>query len=340
MFKLDAIGLLKVNRMIRSNRLKFLGVLMADLLGWRYTIVRLDPVAACNLRCAMCYFSNPDWVAANTGGRFTNNQLNRLADGFFAEALLLYIGCGFEPTVYKGYPEIVRLAKARGVRFVSLVTNGQLLTEPDLLALIEYGLDEIIVSLHGVRPETYQRLMPGASYQRLHQNLGLLTRLSRAHGQNVPRLRLNFTVNRDTLSELSELLERFAGYDLRCLQVRPMTNLGGALYSGAELSGAFEQYQVEINALKQQCKDRGIVLLVNDDDPSIQHTNPYAVVYENAVLRTISPRCVWMPGLDAEGNYRAFKASIGFRRRLLRWVIYGDSELARSSVLVSSQVSL
>ena len=339
MIRFDAARLLRVNRLIRSNRLKFLAVLAADLLGLRYTVVRLDPAATCNLRCAMCAFSNPDWVAANAGGRFTEAQLDRIADSFFPEALLLYIGCAYEPTTCKGYPDIVRRAKARGVRFVSLVTNGQLLTEGAVSALIDHGLDEIIVSVHGVRPDTYHRLMPGASWERLHHNLGMLTRLKRKRGSQTPALRLNFTVNRDTVAELSGLPGAFGDYDPRCLQVRPITDLGGALYAGASLEGCLEDYWRAITDLREECRTRGIVLLCNEDDPAIREANPYAVVYEHAVLRTISPRRIWMPGLEAEGDYHAFKTVIGFRRLLWRWALRGDGDLVHSTPLASSRVS-
>ena len=339
MFQLDALHLLKANRLIRSNRLKFLAVLAADLIGLRYTVVRLDPVAACNLRCAMCYFSNPDWVEANTGGRFSEAEVRGIADAFFPEALLVYIGCGYEPTTYKGYPEIVRLAKERGVRFVSLVTNAQLLTEDAVSALIGHGLDEILVSLHGVRPDTYHRFMPRASHERLHRNLEMLTRLRRASDRDTPALRLNYTVNSDNLDELPELLEAFHAYDVRCLQVRPMTDLGGAAFAGVELDGCLDAYARVIAEVKAQCEARGITLLSNVDDPTNRQANPHSVVYENAVLRTISPSRLWQPGLRAGDDYRAFKKSIGFRSRLWEWALHGGHDLAHPTAFAGSSVT-
>ena len=337
--KLAPLRLLRANRLIRSNRLKFLAVLAAELAGLRYTVVRLDPAAACNLRCTMCYFSNPDWVDGNTGRRLNAEELRAVADAFFPEALLVYIGCGFEPTVYKGYPEIVRLAKERGVRFVSLVTNGQLLTEEAVSQLIGYGLDEIVVSAHGVRPDTYHRFMPRASHEKLHRNLDMLTRLRRASGRETPVLRINYTVNRENLEELPELLEAFAAYDLRCLQVRPITNQDGAVFAGYELDGCLDTYRRVMAQVAMQCAEAGVTLMSNMEDPTIRQANPHAVVYENAVLRTISPNLVWRDGLHRAEDYRAFKRSIGFRRRLLGWALDGGSGLARPTALAGSSVN-
>ena len=54
---------------------------------------------------------------------------------------------------------------------MSLVTNGQLLTEKKLRDLMDCGLNELVLLLHGVRKETYEALMKGASYDAIsHRN--------------------------------------------------------------------------------------------------------------------------------------------------------------------------
>jgi molybdenum cofactor biosynthesis enzyme MoaA len=64
-------------------------------------------------------------------------------------ASLVVVGCGAEPTLYKDFPEIVRLAKQSGVPNVSMVTNDKILTERHIEFLIDYGLDEVMISVHG-----------------------------------------------------------------------------------------------------------------------------------------------------------------------------------------------
>lgn len=44
---------------IKSKRLKLIGLLVMHLTKKRYVVVFLDPVMACNLRCRMCYMSDP-----------------------------------------------------------------------------------------------------------------------------------------------------------------------------------------------------------------------------------------------------------------------------------------
>lgn len=339
MFKPDSGALLRLNALVRSNRLKFAGVLAADALGLRYTVVRLDPALVCNLRCAMCYFSDPKWYAQSAGPRFTPEQMERVADVFFPEALQVYIGCGAEPTMWKGYPEIVRLAKQRGAPFVGLVTNGQLLSADGIDALAAYGLDEVIVSVHGVDGETYQRLMRGASWERLHENLRLLAAARRNSGGGKLALRLNYTVNNDNVDGLGDLLTVFGDYAPTTIQIRPISDLGDTAYTDKDLSRSLKAYEAGLERLRIACDAAGVSLLANTRDPLHRDDNRRAVVYEHAVLRYVSPRRVWRDGFDpAIESYAALKRRIGFRRSLLRWATLGSAELERASALSSSDI--
>lgn len=339
MIKADSGTLLKLNALIRSNRLKFAGVLAADLLGLRYTVVRLDPVVACNLRCAMCYFSDPGWYAGNAGPRFTPDQIERIAADFFPEALQLFIGCGSEPTMWKGYPGIVGLAKRSGVPFVSLVTNAQLLTRPAIDEMLAHGLDEIIVSVHGTEAETYEKLMKGARWQRLHDNLTMLVEAKRGAGLERPMLRLNYTVNHDNLAQMGALLSVFGSYGPSTIQIRPMADLGDTAYTDKDLRRSLDAYNVGVARLRRDCETAGVQLLANTQDPLYRSENRRAVVYEHAVLRYIGPQRVWWEGFDPMAeSYRTLKRRIGFRRSLLRWAALGSSNLERASVLSTSDV--
>lgn len=347
MFKADSATLLALNAMVPSNRLKFLGVLAAELLGLRYTIVRMDPAVACNLRCAMCHYSDPDWYAGNAGPRFTPEQVRRIADSFFPEALQLFIGCGSEPTMWKDYPSVVELAKARGVPFVSLVTNAQLLRRAEVERLVAYGLDEIIVSIHGTDETTYERLMKGARWQRLHDNLALLEEVRQAAGgkggkggAGGPELRLNFTVNNDNVGQIAEIPAVFGRYGPRTIQIRPIiADIGNTAYTDKDLARSLPAYEAGVAALRRHCAEAGVRLLANTADPLARGANRKAVVYEHAVLRYIGPQRVWKEGFDpADLPYPAFKRRIGFRRALLGWALRGTAGLEKSSHLSASEV--
>ena len=102
---------------------------------------------------------------------------------FFPQAIQLHIGCVTEPTVYKGYPSLVMLGKQYKIPFIGFTTNGQLLTRASIQLMIEAGLDEITLSTHGIKEDTYEKLMKGASFETYHRNLRTIVELKRELGR-------------------------------------------------------------------------------------------------------------------------------------------------------------
>jgi molybdenum cofactor biosynthesis enzyme MoaA len=322
--------LVRLNRMVRSNRAKFAAVLAAEMIGLRYLMVRFDPVSACNLRCGMCYFSNPGWVDRYAGPHLKKDEIDRLAHFFFPQTLQLFLGCAAEPTVYKGWPELVRLAKSFGVPFVSLTTNAQLLKAEASQTAIVHGLDEVVASTHGVSKATYETLMKNASYERYHRNLADLSHIRDTIGKGRPRIRINYTVNPDNLDELDSFFEVFGRYRIDSLQIRPMFDLGDTAYSKRDFTPHLARYAEIMDRLARQCSVYGVALLANKDDPTYTSENPFAVVYEAAVLRYVGPMTVWHDDFDWRNEtYRDYKRRSGFRRFLAKSCIDGGAGLAR-----------
>ena len=331
-------SLVRLNRLITSNRLKFLAVLAADLLGARHLIVRFDPVQACNLRCAMCYFSNDEWLQQNPANRFSADEISRLAAMFFWRALQLHIGAAMEPTVYKDYPSLVTLGKRYKIPFIGFTTNGQLLTRTNIRLMMEAGLDEITLSTHGVRKQTYETQMQGASFDTYHRNLKSIVDLKRQLGRKSPAIRINYTVNPDNLSELQDFFVTFGDYDITTLQVRPVVDFGNTDYQNKKWAN-YGEYEDILDFLMSECRRRGIYLLANREDPGYEQINKFAVVYEKAILRYIGPSRVWKDGFDFKSEtYREHASRTGYRRELLKCVLKGDRSLLNKTFVASSQV--
>lgn len=186
---MDIYKLLKLNRKIKSHRIKFLTLYVLHNLNLRYLAVNLDPVMACNLRCKMCYFTDEDYVKT-LKGQFKDEELELVASKIFKRALKLQIGCGTEPTLYKNLVKIVELGKAYKVPYISLTTNANLLTEAKIEALLKAGLNEFTVSLHGVTKKTYENFMKKASYEKFHNVFVAFQNLKKQYKFKV---RINYT---------------------------------------------------------------------------------------------------------------------------------------------------
>jgi len=304
---------LKLNRMIRSNRLKLLLIFFAHLLNKRYYSVRIDPVFACNLRCLMCYFSKSRNVQPK---KFSKEELELLAKNLFGNALQVMVGCGAEPTIHPDFIYLVELAKRHSVPHVGIVTNGQLLSKNDLIGLSAVGLNELTLSVHATQRETYECFMVGAKWEKLISLLENIKTL-KDDGKIAFSLRINFTANPDNIQELEMFFGVFGNYPINTLQIRPIMEIGGAYFKPFN-GKSIPLYNRVIESLRTSCKKRGITLLANTQNPNSQQKwNP--VIAET--YKYVSPQVVVDNNfLWQTETYRQFLKRTGWYKTVLESV--------------------
>ncbi len=205
-------------------------MLAAHCLRQRYLFVRIDPVLACNLRCRMCYFSDPDHAASKRSESLSLIDIERIGETFFRRAVQVSFGCGAEPTMVKYFADLPAIAKRFGVPQVTFVTNGQLLSESSITTMISGGLDELVVSAHGASRDTYESMMPRSSFEKLLANLWIFSSVKTARGAKTS-LRINVTINAETIGEIPKIVPAFARFSPSVIQVRPMMGIGGQIKS-------------------------------------------------------------------------------------------------------------
>ncbi len=283
----------------------------------------LDPVLACNLRCRMCYFSDPERRAAMRGV-ISEERLSQIEKALYPVALKLQIGCGAEPTLSPMLPRIVRGARRYGVPNISLVTNGQLLAGDriDLDALVQDGLGELILSLHGTRKETYEYLMDGAHWENFRALARRIARVKERHPEF--SLRVNFTVNSLNIDDLAgsrfwDIWEPGAGPDT--VQLRPVQKIGESAWNDFDLAPLKEKYADTIGAVVAECRRRGITVIA----PTLQQLDAVddmqdaiSAEVEDLTYCYVSPDGCYKPDFDPEKeSFAAYHKRKHTVRRLL-----------------------
>ena len=268
---------------IKSPRIKLLLLACSHIFRVRYVGIFLDPVSACNLRCKMCHFSDPQ-KRPQPQKPMSQEYQATIAKALFSRAAKLQIGCGAEPTLYQHLPELISLAKSFKIPYVELTTNGQLLTHESLTTLVNCGLDGITLSLHGTTKDTYEYLMGKAQFDKL---LSLIETLRRIKATN-PKftIRLNYTFNNMNVAEMKQIFTLFEGVDINVLQIRPIQNLGDTEYSDFELTKIIEDYDNLILPIENECKQRGIIYL----GPSLENlaeVNKTHSIYDEMIERLV-----------------------------------------------------
>ena len=329
--------LLNLNRLVRSHRVKFAGLLGLYALRQRHLWLRFDPVMSCNLRCQMCYFSDPNFTRQNTG-RFNPDEIERIAKVFFPWAVQLYLGCGTEPTTYKGFLDIIALGKKHKVPMVGMVTNGQLLTEEDIEKLVELGLDELTLSTHGVKGQTYERLMRRASFNKFMKVLDKLEVIKNRMGLTRPQLRLNYTVNAENLEELTGFFDVYGKYTIRTLQIRPIVDLGQTECTEKNMAPHVARYNQILGGIEETCRQKGIRLLANYEDVTYDKKTTRAALAPD-VLVYLSPQDISKKGFDwRHESYLDYCRRTRWARSILKKVFTSAAQLAAPSPYLSYQI--
>jgi MoaA/NifB/PqqE/SkfB family radical SAM enzyme len=118
-----------------------------------------------------------------------------------------------------------------------LVTNGTLLDEKKIAAMLDGRLGRIIVSVDGATASTYESIRAGADFERLVHNLRLLQRMKAERRRSRPLLRFNFVMMRRNIEELPGLLQLAHELGAKQVTAQHMTIYEGAKSEDQSLFG-------------------------------------------------------------------------------------------------------
>lgn len=331
---MDIYKILKFNNYIKNHRIKFLGLWLLSVLNKRYLAIQFDPVLACNLRCKMCYFTDADYVKKNMKGIFQEDDLENLANVNFKNALKLQIGCGAEPTLFKHNTKLIQIAKKHNVPYISMVTNGNLLDQKDVNDFAQAGLNEFILSMHGVSKTTYEDMMGKGDYEKFHQVLKNITEQKKSN-PNL-KLRINYTFNVDNFYELKDFFKVYNQYAIDIIQLRPIDKIGETSYNNFSLKAIEKDYAEISNYLKSETSKRGITLLfpktiIRDEDKSLvvktENNSSYLMPFTYCY---VSPKYYWRDDFDwRTESFSDWKKRNNWNKTLFRNIFASQKELKK-----------
>ncbi len=161
----------------------------------------VETTTRCNLRCPFCQRSIEQQIAGRNRD-LTAAEMAGILDQFPLLEWLVVQGIG-EPLLNRELPDIVRLAKGRGLK-VEFNTNGTLLTEETCRAIAAAGTDLVSVSVDSVSEAEYLKLRPGSTLARLTEGVGNLATAAQAAGN--PRVMLRTVATRTGAAEFPAIV--------------------------------------------------------------------------------------------------------------------------------------
>ena len=199
-----------------------------DFLQWQTLSFPLEVgaelAAWCNLKCIMC----PVPTTKRPRELMKPGLFKKITDELASESGYILLPQGFgETMLHAGWSDLVEYAQSKGIGPIVMLSNGTTINETNARKILRLGIDALVISIDGVKPETYASIRVGGKLQKVEANV---KRLIDARGTDaLPRLCLRIIRMKETESEIEEFVDRWAKLlrpdDL--IQIQPFQDWAG-----------------------------------------------------------------------------------------------------------------
>ena len=161
--------------------------------------INLEPTFRCNLFCEMC----PRFSSVDPHLDMPMETYSRIVEAMHLAHTVDFTGWG-EPMLHPRIYDMVSMAKQKDC-VTSMTSNGTGLNARNAAQIIEAGMNRLTVSVDGMKPETFEAVRPGASFEKVTNNLRELSRQVVAGGHDLA-LGVAFTIQEANAGELGLLV--------------------------------------------------------------------------------------------------------------------------------------
>jgi len=179
--------------------------------AWYHTfmprIVDVEVTRACNLKCIGCPRATEQSIAYRGELKHLDpTMLGRILEAIPTVRLVNFIGDG-EPLFNPHFNYLVSDLHLKGIKLM-FTTNGTLVKQSDVdcWAMYDNAIRSVTVSLDSLRPDKFEQLRPGASYQRVMSTLAMLREA------RIPT-RINMVLVKENENEIEDFINYFSHTD-------------------------------------------------------------------------------------------------------------------------------
>jgi radical SAM protein with 4Fe4S-binding SPASM domain len=144
---------------------------------------------------------------------------------------------------------------------VRMTTNGTFLPPDRLDAIFDAGIFGLAISIDGFTPETFAKIRKKGEIEKVFESMDEIVRRKTALGRgamDLPRLQINYTLMKSTISELIPLIEYSRRWGLELLVLTHVYSAGTRDMRYESLSDWPEQSDRVLLEAEQLCRQYGI----------------------------------------------------------------------------------
>jgi len=223
---------------LREKTALLRGLLASEIAHVGPFYVTVDVTRRCNLRCPGCRYHSSVVNMPSPGDKgILDTSLDMLEDmcdelRTMGTQSMILIGEG-EPFLHPRLFDLIHAAKRIGLH-VTLLTNGTMLDEARVKALIDSHLDTLKVSCWASSSDEYQRNYPGAdpdNFQKIIAGLQRLAHTKAKYRTRLPRIVLHQPINANNFQSVEAMADLAYTTGCNMLSFSPFKTRRGKLAS-------------------------------------------------------------------------------------------------------------
>lgn len=194
------------------------------------SVVLIDTVSFCNLRCSMCVHQD----MTRKKGIMSWPLFQKIIDEIASENLATRVWMVFfgEPFILKnrrpGIFDMIAYAKSKGLTDVVVNSNACLMDPVTSDRLIQSKLDAIYIGIDAFTPETYSKVRIGGDYEKTVANVQYLLKRKKELSSAVPNVFVQF-VEMDINAHEKDDFIHFWQEEGATVKIRPKVSWAGLI---------------------------------------------------------------------------------------------------------------
>lgn len=201
----------------------------------RFMHLEMDITNRCNIRCVMCYHSLEATRRAPTV-HLHPDDFAAVATRVLPHAHRLSLSLGNEPLMSPHFIPILRIAAGYDLPHLNFYTNGLLLSDANIDAIIAHGVTQVCISIEGATRATYNAIRRDGDFDQLVRNVERLIHRRNAAGRAAPRVRFDIVMMQRNVHELVDLVRLASRLGADELNFRHLVSFEGLDMKGESLS--------------------------------------------------------------------------------------------------------
>jgi radical SAM protein with 4Fe4S-binding SPASM domain len=174
----------------------------------------IESTSICNLRCTMCFQSDPDFRSdkRNFGLMDFGLYCGMIDEGADKGLCSVKLSIRGEPLLHPQLPDMIAYARSKKLLDVMLNTNATLLTEERSRALLDAEPHLIVFSIDADSKQVFESIRVGAQFETVVGNVERFLKIrSKDYPNSITRARVQMTVVPESETEIQAVRRHWTG---------------------------------------------------------------------------------------------------------------------------------